>query len=211
MGPKGAQNSVGGSGRQRTDPGWHKPWGPWRRGRGGGIRKFTTSWSHTPWYPQGVRRIQFASQVRRACSWVALCAASGGFFKVGCKIDAKIVFESSQKFHAKTLRKSWIFIENGAQEAQIGSRTTSGGPKAPGRVPPSARAHNFGRQIRSQGTSGCDFGRILVSQGIPEMVKIRKKSQKRGFDKRIDLRSSFWEPLGVIFHVFFKKIDGIFW
>jgi hypothetical protein len=129
---------------------------------------------------------------------------------VGCKIDAKILFESAQKFHAKTLRKSWIFIENRAREAQSGSRTRSGGPKAPGRVPPSARAHNFGRQIRTQGTSGGDCGRILVPQGVPEMVKIHKKSPKRGFDKRIDLRSSFWEALGEIFHVFFKKIDGIF-
>ena len=82
--------------------------------------------------------------------------------------------------------------------------------RVPGRLPPSARAHNFGSQIRSQGPSGSDLGRRLAPQGAPKIVKIHQKSQKRGFEKRGDFRTSFWEAPGWIFHGFWVK-NRRFW
>ena len=76
--------------------------------------------------------------------------------------------------------------------------------REPGRVPPSVRSHNFWRRIRSQGPSGSDWGRILAPQGAPEMVKIHQKSQKRGFEHRVDFRTSFCEAPGWICHGFWS-------
>ena len=102
------------------------------------------------------------------------------------------------------MQKCEILIENGDPECKIHSWNPSGGLKAPGRAPPSECVPNFGSTIRSQGPSGGDFGRILAPQGLPEMLKIHQKSQKRGFEKRVDFRTSFWEAPGRIFHGFWS-------
>ena len=107
--------------------------------------------------------------------------------KIPCKNLAKMM-----DFHRK-------WCPGGPDRVQDHLRRTKSAREGPTkRAPPQFwEANSLPRHLwgRFRANSG--------SPGVPEMVKIHKKSLKRGFEKRVDLRSSFWKAPGLFFHVFF--------